>query len=578
MDALREAHFTSAERAYLQLFKDIKDLVPQKDVSVFQQPMKTRYDILRTILFRPKKNEHVPNPTFELADTLVFPSGEPLLKKGYTFHQIQYWMLESGAFDFFKLKSVREFSDFLCKNIVAYSSQLRVPEPSPTNIDETVLKDFLRHYQRSIELLLRGPPHADEHGVDPIIAEQWISAQKTPERQRLARLLIQNVVYINHTELLKQIKKCVDKTRKKLIDGPVTFIVGTPDKSNYYVSLLFYHFWNEAGLPLHSVTSHMHSLLPGNLIDIDEMAYSGTQTTNTLRSVYGSLLSKLKSQLDTLNSDQDAYNRIRNFLPLPIVEYIFYKHKIQYCVVRFFCSENGKKELMQMPPKSSYKKHTVKPPFSLIIGRDIPSLTTLVGEEDAFKLSYLFGPGGGTPASTAYFNHKIADLPSTFLYPLAYGVVPTRMLWMEHPKLLNDSYFSESTLSAKEIQMIKNLQGSPEGNTREIELLPFLQHCGPSERKLPTTFNEFVGPELNETSFQIPTGEANAATKQEYRCPYAWYKNIDYESGIYKRVPNTPLPYGPTENNFVGGERSRPKRSKKTHKTKQKRRGQTKKV
>lgn len=560
MDAIRQGSFTAAERAYIQLFKDMKQLLPYHDASVFQQPMQSHYDILRTILFLKKgttynfnKQQQIRAP-FELANLLLVTEETDYTKRGTPFVMLGRHTLQAGVFDFYTLKTVKQFSDFLCKNIVSYFPKMILPGPSPNPINRDALDTFLRHYRKSIELLLRGPPYADDHVIDQTLANQWIAAQKTPERQRLARRLIENTIYISHSELLKQIKACVEKTRKKLIDGPVTFIVGYPEKSNYYVSLLFYHYWKEADLPLDSVDTHMHSLLPGNLIDIDEMAYSGTQTTNTLNSVYDSLIFEELKKIKELNPDLTEYKETLNFFPIPIIEYILYKHNINYCVVRFFCSEDGKKELLRMPPSRS-----VKPPFTLIIGREIPSLITLFGKEDATKLSLFFGPEPGNPATTAYFNHKIADLPSTFLNPLAFGVVPERMLWKNHFDAYNSSMEDELNLNEKDKQYFRELFVNPDGsNAREIEFLPFIRHCGANQRPMPSSFSNLVP--LQDVPFGAPKPKE---LTQDYRCPYAWYKDIDYETGTYKRDPNIPLPHGPTEENFAGGKRSKKQKTRK---------------
>lgn len=575
MDAIREAHLTPAERAYVQLFKDMKDVIPHHDASVFQQPIQTHYDILRTLLFQSKRTiynlnerKEVPAP-LRVADSLLVREGEDYSKRYTPFTTLMRDPLLNGVTDFYTFKTVKQFTDFLCKNIVSYIPNMKFPEPSSNPINKDGLDAFLRHYRINIDLLLKGPPHADEHTIDPVLADEWIAAQETPERQRLARRLIDNTIYISHTELLKQIKICVEKTRKKLIDGPVTFIVGYPEKSNYYVSLLFYHYWKEAGLPLDSVDSHMHSLLPGNLIDIDEMAYSGTQTTNTLRSVYGSLIFKLLKEIHERNTGLKEYNDTRNFFPIPILEYILHQQKINYCVVRFFCSEDGKKELLKMPPGASLTQSAVKPPFTLIVGREIPSLVTLFGKENATKLSFLFGPQPGNPATTAYFNHKVADLPSTFLNPLSFGAVPERILWGNHGDVYNEGMLDE--LNEKEKRYFRDLLINPDGsNAREVRFLPFIRHCGANQRKLPKSFADLVP--LQNVPFGAPKPKE---LTQDYRCPYAWYKDIDYETGTYKLAPNVPLPYGPTEENFAGGKRSGLKK-RKTHKHKRRVKQKTK--
>jgi len=177
--------------------------------------------------------------------------------------------------------------------------------------------------------------------------------------------------------------------------------------------------------------------------------------------------------------------------------------------------------LTRMPPKALYNRNRVKPPFDIIVGQHIPSIETLFGKDDAVKLGKLFG---SYPATAAYFNHKIANSPSTYLFPYATGVIPNRILFEEE-----EDIFPKGT----NVSIPKELIVNPEGNSDQVEFLPFLRFCGKTERRMPSNrlnLLNYVTPGANREKYRASKEEL----PQEFRCPYAWYKNIDYDTGVHK--------------------------------------------
>jgi hypothetical protein len=553
---MEASDFTAHELAYIEMFNHYKEKSKPYDVSVFRQAIVTREDLLNTIFFRNSGTSF-----YTLASILNFQTRPGLMARGKS--KSFYF---NNSYPFYSFPTEKEFSDLLCSSILNYLPQLKLPSIEPVIQTVAAKETFLHHYETSIDLLLRGPPHAGEYGFHEEKKEEWIAAQKTEERRRLARLLVDNTIYISHSRLLGKIQECVSKVQEKLTDGPITFIVGTKDKSNYYISLLFYHFWRQAGLPLDFVKSHMDDFVQGNLIDIDEMAYSGTQTTGTLAHVYGMLVLDFHKKLIALNKAKiESFAKTLNFLPVGLVETYFAMKGVNYIVLRVFCSENGFVELSRMPPANAGSKMRGKPPFYLVIGEILPSPKSLFGNTDAKKMSILFGHPLNTPAATVYFNHKIADLASTYLYALAYGVVPDKVL----ADPFNEGGVKEAN-RPKLRNYLQNLKINPGENAETTEFLPFINYCGQYERMMPKSRKDLL-------EYQPPGGVAGYSSHdpelpQEYRCPYAWYKGIDYETGTYTPppLPNLPLPHGPTEDNFMGGKRTRKQKQSKKRKTRSK--------
>lgn len=546
---LQKDDFTENERKYIENFKAIGASIPSREITIFRHEIRTRNDLLNTILW--KKKDY---PGFYLASTANY-TNEKMIKFGK-------WqqLYDDSSYAWWKLSTEKQFSNKLTSFINEYlpllQSSFEIQQEPTSDVNES----FIRHYNASIELLLAGPPHANQHTIDTQLANEWVEAHRTPERKRLARLLLDKTIYISHSELLKEIEKSVNLVQAKLIPGRKTILLtGTIDKSNYYISLLFYHFCQKAGLKIDIIKMYLDEVVAANIIDIDEMAYSGTQTAGTLAKVYKWLVNKMIQNLTEKNCQETtlkSFCQSRNFYPMSLFEMILHKAGVNYILLRVFCSENGEKKLLRIP-HNEYN-NPLKLPSHLVIGRKIQSPNTLFGKKDATKLAVLYGANPGYPASTLYFNHKVANLPSTFLFPYAYGVVPNAPLTME--------YWTSDPKNKKEYEnALKNLVTPT--NTDDVEFKPFIQYCAPGTRLLPTSRKNLL-------SYEPPGprqfSESEPELPQEYRCPYAWYKRINYETGTYDPLPLPnlpPLPYGPTETNFMGGRRTRrEKRSRQTRK------------
>jgi len=163
--------FTEAEKAYLDLFQTLKDQTDRKDASVFNQDITTRKGLLDTILIQARER-----PVFELVTDFLYRRHIPT----------EY---NEGSYPFYSFKEEAKFSDLLCSAIVSYFPSLRLPTldslQSPPDKKSDIKEKFLHHYEQSIQLLLKGPPHANEHQIDEIKKELGYE----PKRQRSAESL-----------------------------------------------------------------------------------------------------------------------------------------------------------------------------------------------------------------------------------------------------------------------------------------------------------------------------------------------------------------------------------------------------
>ena len=355
--------------------------------------------------------------------------------------------------------------------------------------------EFLNHLYINKGLLLTGPPYADHHTIDAARATEWVNAQRTPFRRTLAEILLQNIRYIPHSLLLERIQKCVDIAFNKLVnEAPVVFIVGRMKKSNYYISLLFAHFWLEKGYPLHCVmekftADNFH--FTANFLDIDDMAYSGSQTEKLLESSYKTLVAGLRGMIHERLQKNKEFQKSHMFLPRIVVEKALQNTGFHYILVRIFMTENSVERLSMDPVE------TPKLPFELVTSEVLPYMPG-VPEYRRKMIEHLFN---NQVFSTVYFDHKVADMPSTFLLPIALGIVPGK------------SIIRNANANSRMFAFNNLVEGE------EVTFIPFIRHCGPGERLLPPD--------------RAAIFSSDPILADRYRCPSAWYKQIDYDRGEY---------------------------------------------
>jgi hypothetical protein len=410
--------FTQAELDYKKLFETVKGSLPKSYGSIDEISITDKASLLETLIYF--VGTHMGNNVYIMTAKRLFdklPSHESAFELNGYGYALNLRNKRQNQKD--------ELIDELFENIMMYLPSLSIPiDATSSFIDKKQYREytakFLQHLEINRALLLQGPPHANEYVKDPVKGAKWIEAQKTPERQRLAKILFEQIRYISHSELLEAIQTCVEETKKLLKPGPVIFITGKPKKSNYYISLLFAHYWREQGLPIDCALQDIGLIDPGslsgNFLDIDDMSYSGSQTETLLTSKFRAAANRLRVQLKDQLTSNPGFKKSYYVLPRHIIDDMLQKNNFNYILVRAFMSEASFVRLT--------KKDLTKLPFQVVTSEKIPYMP-MISDLDKRKLEHLFN---NEVYTTVYFNHKVADMPSTYLLPIATGIVPEKMI------------------------------------------------------------------------------------------------------------------------------------------------------
>lgn len=510
------ADFSEDERAYLAFLEEMKATLPPEPYrSVRRLEITDTKTLLNTFFFFFSSEFHKSAQIRLAGDILSKPLDLQIKKlnpENYRDFALNFQKISEED----KRIAIQGYFTKVMKYLPGFKLTV---EPNVAYLEDQTLKErtalFFEHYRKNHAQLLAGPPHKDQHTINREKAAAWVAAQKSAERKRLAGLLLENIRYIPHSELLAALESCIDRTYALLKPGPVIFITGAPKKSNYYIALLFAHFWLSKGYRIDGVMERLGIdglSMQGNFIDIDDMSYSGSQTNSILRTTTNSFLNdyhvKMRDELKdkTTGEDNPYYNDTHMLLPRYLVEQTLNELGFQFILVRAFMSKYSFDIF-----SNDYITPTL--PLQMVTAEVIDYMPT-VDPVDKKKIESLFND---TVHTTVYFDHKVADTPSTYLFPISFGIVPKKSI-VEN---IGWQYNSES---------IPRLENSKEDKDEGIEFMPFINHCEKETRPgFPTTRVAML----------------NNETPNSIRCPTAWYKHIDYDAGVYNPRPepvSTPEP------------------------------------
>lgn len=434
-----------------------------------------------------------------------------------------------------KLHAFFEYQNKNKQNILKVMLMLsRKPPPRLKSTTIEYAKGLLKNGALT-KLLLNGL--GIDHAIDPVDAKTWIKSQMRTN-QHTAKRIIETNRYINHEEFMDKLYKLMTKLFIRL-DGTeyvMCLDISNTEKSNYWMYMVFlailtnmpHKLGSKSYFPLDAGTyDNMFKKYKYNMsyVDLDDMSYSGNQTFRNLRgTIYKNalefipqindismqLLEKQKpifaKQCRTLFTNQiDAKNKNKSskqefFFPNHIVNGDFLRHAMSamsstfnYHCCRVFISTSAlckfnsfidNKQVTLINPTRTY----VFANFNVVFSEVIPMLKEQVSDKDYNAITARFN--GQKAAMNVHFDHKIADGVSTLLLPLSTGLIP------------DNTFYDNST---------------PHNG---IAYHGFIKNC----KQFRGTFDGLhdMGDKLDEN--------------QSSRCPYAYYKNIDYIKGSLREI------------------------------------------
>jgi len=354
--------------------------------------------------------------------------------------------------------------------------------------------DFISHYSKHIKDILNIP--SGTHAPIPEKLQEWIDSQASSRRREAASALAREIRYFTFedtialsakviTEMYNDPEKPIPPTNK------LKWYTGPKDKSGYLISILFYHLAKLSGYRL---PDEILITLTENDWDesttifyLDDMSYSSSQ------------LKKLLTKIRSKNPNLDM--RIGLTVATSLAE-----------------------RLLQTLNKTIVSSQKVPNPFKRYIGEVIPDIEDTLGEK-LYTDCIVYFSSFRSPPCICYFDHKVADPASTFLYVLSFGPVPPSQLdfkriysgWAIPNKKTNPYLNHKDDICDKEIL-----------NT---EFIPFINGCSeilPEFKKIPYEVFMMDIDDYNDSLISSPEATNSMfLTKNSplRRCPKPWYKS-----------------------------------------------------
>ena len=257
---------------------------------------------------------------------------------------------------------------------------------------------FLKCYKTNINKIIKYKSGKFE--LNKLKCNEWIERQKTDFRKEIASTFIDAIEYVTYKDLFELVKTTIRKVYQQINcyqeidspDKPIYLYVGNPTKSFYFISLIALYFIKKLKLPApkyyisnfqNEKNDYTINADFSNIIMLDDMSYSGSQLNN--------LLARFRKGIPHL----------KLYIGLTGVNAYSYSLLIQ--------NNNA----------------------NVVYGKMFELLIEKVGIEKYYYISYYFSPFY-VPNVLIYFDHKLADNPSTFYNTLLYGpVIPDNYVFID---------------------------------------------------------------------------------------------------------------------------------------------------
>jgi hypothetical protein len=297
---------------------------------------------------------------------------------------------------------------------------IRKDEKEKEETYEGLTERFFKHLKISGDLILRGPPNSDAHDIDWERAYKWSQSFCSEWDRALTSKITRNIRYISHSQFIIALNKSIDDILTTINQtNPVAICVSeSTKKSDYYIAILFAKLWLDRGNRLDWIVTTMTLPEKCSIINVDDMMYSGGQTINSHQACAAWFDREIgEPVLRELCPEFLTKTGIIGFTTTNIRKQIVESLGCSYYLVRPFMAQRA------LGGYNVYAKNFLS--HYMIVQEIIPDLTNLLTEEEYLRIGEIFGIAEeGMPSTAVYFDHKVADLVSTFLVGIGFGAVP----------------------------------------------------------------------------------------------------------------------------------------------------------
>ncbi len=395
---------------------------------------------------------------------------------------------------------------------------------------------FRLDYETNIQTILTLP--SGQHPINPDKLNEWIMTQQSQTRRDAAAALSQHITYITHQEVIDRCRDLVTQfytnylPQQGLQTPTIALFTHRRGKSGYMIALLFYYWVQQLGYQVPTIMIgelYPHLLKDPNCVTayVDDMSYSGSQLAQILSkyAILPSFIEKTgypKVWVGFVAMTEKAQQMIQTIHPFE----------------QIFASYNFAKNVVDKNPnivqynirEPQYRGKTMKHmkmqnPFTVYVSRMIPSLRKQMGDKMYVTASVFFNPHEAD--CIVYFDHKIADSPSTFMKVLVFGPVPAVDATFPSEQF-NDGAYSYWS-SDRTLPDIPIHDSGKDGHTKITQFKPFIDGCPEFSEEIKSSWGKvpyadfLSGQKMSDVPLPVPLSTFDDT---DIRCPSSWYKRM----------------------------------------------------
>lgn len=368
--------------------------------------------------------------------------------------------------------------------------------------------DYLNNI-RLENLLLQGIPQSNKFTINQTSAAKFIKTQTTRARKQAARALIDTNLYIPHSQFIATFRKLLDPFFRNIGDEEYIILSEKKTKSGFFCTMIFLFLVKE-GLSIgkkYKYPDYIYLVNPGDF---------AKQRLSRREEIFSS--SHAVKNYVLINDADYSSNQLSKSTTY------FASINAEFYILRVFTNTYALERLLKGIPLGEEEAGD----GWIRIGKNVKymfakSLLTL--KQKIRNLSWVYESGGsdkiyndiikyfagcsmdGTGSTmNIYFDHKMSDFTSSAALALTMGIVP------------NNSAYKGTWCGFR--------YDNEEDEYHDHQTYePLIDNC--SYKQLFDKYMQNFNGEMN----LIRGDDDGDGLGQLLRCPYAWYKKLNYETG-----------------------------------------------
>jgi uncharacterized protein YeeX (DUF496 family) len=366
------------------------------------------------------------------------------------------------------------------------------------------------------------------HSINESKMKEWIDNQPYTLFKNVAQYICNNITYISVKEVIQKIKNVGTYIYERHSNQGHNFVfhvtnyIGLEQKSNSFFTVLVMSYIYKTYKTFFPVTIDLENSVNEKYgkygydvfyLDIDDMCYTGTQTRAQLEHIF----------LNNITNQE------------------MFRKKIKYEIIRLYITDIAIDTIKGDPkifPITIIKDTKLRFNEKINSCFEIFEKAGRVFSKVYSAINTLFFNLRTFPVTITYFDHKIADLPSTCSFMLTNGFIPsTSLINRVLQKKTKNNKYSYSHVNDDILNLIRTLlysedESYSEKNDKKCNFINFVDNCSSALSKYGECHDENNKAinNINQIILNDKYDYESTINDQINKCPTPYYKSKEYKN------------------------------------------------